>query len=157
MTSMDPREDGWIPCGVQLLEALLTVAKSIHIKFKLCTSKIFPSSFIRPHFPQNSQCTKQTMHSYFVYLVSGIFFRQCTFNCFRCREIHPLSSCMLINLIQLSDDVLSDRAECSPLSSFKRLTELSHQFSFHISTASIPKRSTVLTVIWTGRPTIKWL
>lgn len=65
-------------------------------------------------------------------------FRQCTFNCFGYTEIHPLRSCMLINLIELSVDVLHDRAEHSPLSSFKRLTELSHQLSFHISTVSIP-------------------
>lgn len=88
--------------------------------------------------------------------ISDICFRQSTFNCFECKEIHPLNLCMLI-LIQLSSDVLSGKAAHSPFSSLKRLTELSHQLSFHISTTSIPDRSTVLAVVWTGKTTVKWL
>lgn len=65
----------------------------------------------------------------FCLFISSILVQR-TLNCLGSAEIHALCSCTLINLIQQADEVSTDRAKHSPLSSVTRLTELSHQLSF---------------------------
>lgn len=141
------REDGW----VQLLKHYLLWQNPSGFSLN------YPWFFYKATL-SSEQLVHKTMHSDFVCFVSGFVFRQRTFNCLEGTEIHPFSCCMSINLIWLSADVLSDRAEHSLFSSPAHLRDWLSSHTNLVSTlAGLLFPIVHCPLVWTGRQTIKWL